>query len=59
MVDSPTAKRGMLVGVNQNYADALLTQNRGQQGTGESIAKNGDIKIVFGFLYDHRFTLSG
>jgi hypothetical protein len=46
----------MLIGVNQNHTDALLTQDRGQQGTGKSIAKNGDIEIVFRFLHDHSFT---
>ena len=46
----------MLFGIDQNYADALLAQDRGQQGTGETVAKNGDIKVMFCFLYYHRIT---
>src|SRR6266550_513890 len=44
-------KPGMLVGVNQNYADTLLAQNGGQHGTGEPIAENGHIKVVFRILH--------
>ena len=46
-------KAGMLVGINQDDADALLAEDSSQHGTGEPTAENGHIKIVFRFLYDH------
>ena len=44
-------KARMLFGIDQNDADALLAQDCGQHGTGETVAKNGDIEIVFCFLH--------
>ena len=48
------SKAGMLVLVDYDDARAFLAEDRAQHGTGEAVAENGHLEIVFCFLYYHR-----
>ena len=54
----PDRKARMLFAIDQDDADALFAKDRGEQRTGQSIAKNRHIEVVFGFLQYHRLLRS-